>query len=87
MISAITANGTLRFAVYDGDTSAELFIDFCARPLYDADGPTHLLVDGHPAHCAATTKKFVASTDGMLRLAVLPGYIPELGPDEWSWQD
>lgn len=87
MISAITAKGALRFAVYNGNTSAELFIDFCRRLLHDTNGPAYLVVDGHPAHCAAATKDFIASTDGMLRLVVLPGYIPELNPDEWVRQD
>ena len=30
---------------------------------------------------------FVAGTDGMLQLFFLPGYSPELNPDEQVWND
>ena len=32
-------------------------------------------------------KKFVASTEGKLRMFFLPGYSPELNPDELVWND
>jgi transposase len=87
MISAVTAQGALRFAVYDGTLNAKAFIDFCRRLLHDAPGPVYLVVDGHPAHRATATKKFVAGTEGRLRLFFLPGYSPELNPDEWVWKN
>jgi transposase len=82
MISAVSAKGALRFAVYDGTTNAVTFTDFCKRLLHDAAGPVYLVVDGHPAHRAAVTKEFAASTEGRLRLFFLPGYSPELNPDD-----
>jgi len=87
MISAVSAKGALRFAVYEGTTNAATFTDFCKRLLHDAAGPVYLVVDGHPAHRAAVTKEFAASTDGRLRLFFLPGYSPELNPDEWVWKN
>jgi transposase len=87
MISAVTAQGALRFAVYDTTLTATVFIDFCSRLLHDAPGPVFLIVDGHPAHRATATKKFVAATGGRLRLFYLPGYSPELNPDEWVWKN
>lgn len=91
MISAVTAEGALRFAVYEGKLNAQVFVDFLKRLLHDApgglDGKVYLVVDGHPAHRATTTKEFVASTDGRLRLVFLPGYAPELNPDEWVWKN
>jgi transposase len=91
MISAITTQGALRFAVYQGNLNAEVFIDFLKRLLHDADAhagrPVDLVVDGHPAHRATATKEFVASTNGRLRLVFLPGYSPELNPDEWVWKN
>lgn len=50
MISAVTAKGALRFAVYDSTFTATVFIDFCTRLLHDADGPVFLILDGHPVH-------------------------------------
>ena len=80
MISAVSAKGALRFAVYEGNTNAATFIDFCTRLLHDAPGPVYLIVNGHPAHRATATKKFAASTGGQLKLFFLPGYSPELNP-------
>ena len=62
MISAVSAKGALRFAVYEGTTTAATFTDFCKRLLHDAAGPVYLVVDGHPAHRAAAAKEFTAST-------------------------
>ena len=47
--------------------------------------PVHLVVDGLPAHKTALVKDYVASTKGMLTLHFLPGYAPELNPDEQVW--
>jgi transposase len=87
MISAVSAKGALRFAVYEGNTNAATFTDFCKRLLHDATGPVYLIVDGHPAHRAAATKEFAVSTEGQLKLFFLPGYSPELNPDEWVWKN
>ncbi len=87
MVSAVTPKGALRFAVYDEKFTAKLFIEFCKRLLHDTDGPVYLIVDGHPTHRAKATKDFVASTHGRLKLFVLPGYSPELNPDEWVWKN
>src|SRR5919202_6174942 len=87
MVSAVTAKGALRFAVYDETFTANLFVDFCKRLLHDAGGPVYLIVDGHPTHRARTVKDYVAATDGRLKLFCLPGYSPELNPDEWVWKN
>jgi transposase len=87
MISVVPAKGALRFAVYEGSTSAAVFIDFCKRLLHDSPANVYLVVDGHPAHRAIATKEFAASTEGRLKLFFLPGYSPELNPDEWAWKN
>ena len=53
----------------------------------DTDGPVYLVVDGHPTHRSKLVKEFVASTEGRLRLFVLPAYSPQLNPDEWVWKN
>jgi transposase len=45
----------------------------------------HLVLDGLPAHKTNAVKTYVASTNGKLTLHVLPGYAPELNPDELVW--
>ena len=88
MISAVSAQGALRFAVYEGTTCAATFIDFCKRLLHDAAGPVYLIVNGHPAHRATAVKQYVTSTEGRLKLFFLPGYSPRrLNPDEWVWKN
>ena len=87
MISVVSAKGALRFAVYEGNTNAAVFIDFCKRLLHDSPANIYLIVDGHPAHRATATKQFATSTEGRLTLVFLPGYSPELNPDEWVWKN
>jgi transposase len=47
--------------------------------------PVHLVVDGLPAHKTMLVKNYVASTGGLLTLHFLPGYAPDLNPDELVW--
>jgi transposase len=87
MISAVAPDGSLRFSTYTGRFTSTEFIDFCKRLLHDAEGPVFLVVDGHPTHRSKATKQFVESTEGRLRLYTLPGYSPQLNPDEWVWSN
>src|SRR3954462_16033381 len=67
MLSAVSAQGALRFMIHEGTVNAAVFIDFCKRLLRDRPGPVYLVVDGHPAHRARATIEFVASTAGRLK--------------------
>ena len=87
MISAVTAQGLLRFSTYSGSFTAARFIEFCRKLIADTSGPVYLVVDGHPTHKAKVVKEFVASTLGRLKLFVLPAYSPQLNPDEWVWKN
>src|SRR3982751_2812303 len=86
LISAISARGALRFSVLAGTLTAAGFIAFLQRLLHDAQrtgaGPVFCIVDNHPAHRAKAVDRFVAPTDGGLRLHRLPAYSPPLNPDE-----
>lgn len=87
MISAVTAQGLLRFATYTGSFTAATFIDFAKKLLADSGGPVYLVVDGHPTHKAKKVKAFVESTHGRLKVFILPAYSPQLNPDEWVWKN
>jgi transposase len=87
MISAVTAQGLLRFSTYTGSLTGARFIEFARKLLHDAAGPVYLVVDGHPTHRSKAVKDFVAATDGQLKLFVLPAYSPQLNPDEWVWKN
>ena len=87
MISAITNRGALAFMVLQGKFRAPVFIEFLKRLLKQAKGKLYLIVDGHPVHQSAAAKRFVADRAARLRLILLPGYCPELNPDELLNQD
>jgi len=85
MISAVSPRGDFRFMVHDGAVNAGVFLTFLKRLMTGAEAPIFLIVDGHPIHKAAKVKRFVESTNGMLRLFFLPPYSPHLNPDEVVW--
>ena len=87
MISAITNKGALAFMVFTGKFVASGFVAFLRRLLKQAKGPVYLIVDGHPVHKSRLAKEFVARHGKRLRLILLPGYCPELNPDELLNQD
>jgi len=83
--SAINAKGGFWFATYKGGMSAELFIAMLKALLRHRKKPLFLVLDSLPAHKAKIVQDYVASTDGKLELHFLPGYAPELNPDELVW--
>jgi transposase len=85
MLSAISPRGELRFMVTEQRLSAGLFVEFLQRLLHRQTQAIFLIVDGHPVHRSAAVRRFVASTQGRLRLFSLPAYAPDLNPDEQVW--
>lgn len=83
--SAINARGGFWYCTYQGGLKAELFVTLLRKMMRRRTKPVHLVVDGLPAHKTALVKTYVASTKGMLTLHFLPGYAPELNPDELVW--
>ena len=70
---------------YEGGLSGELFVALLKKLMFNRKKPVHLIVDGLPAHKKAVVKDYVASTSGKLTLHFLPGYAPDLNPDELVW--
>lgn len=83
--SAVSAKGAFWFATYEGALSGELFVDLLKQLMHRRKKPVRLVVDGLPAHKKAIVKEYVASTNGKLTLHFLPGYAPDLNPDELVW--
>ena len=46
-----------------------------------------LIVDRHPVHRSAKVKRWLAANAGKIALFFLPGYSPDLNPDEFLNQD
>jgi transposase len=87
MISAITNKGALAFMVFQGKFKAPVFVEFMKRLLKQIDGRIYLIVDGHPVHKSGAATRFAANHSSRLRLIRMPGYCPELNPDELLNQD
>lgn len=87
MISALTNRGKLAFMVFSGRFTQTVFVGFLRRLLRHARRPLFLILDSHPVHVGAHTKQWVTRHRRRLRLFFLPGYSPELNPDELLNQD
>jgi transposase len=87
MISAITNKGALAFMVFQGKFKAPVFAEFMKRLLKQIDGRIYLIVDGHPVHRSGAATRFATLHASRLRLIRMPGYCPELNPDELLNQD
>lgn len=83
--SAVSSKGAFWFATYQGGLTGELFVSLLQELMHKRKKPVRLVVDGLPAHKKAVVKEYVASTQGKLTLHFLPGYAPDLNPDELVW--
>jgi transposase len=87
MISTVTNRGTLRFMVFKDGFNAGVFIKFMGRLLRTVEGKIFLIVDRHPAHKAGKTQRWLEAHTDRVRMFFLPGYSPELNPDEFLNND
>jgi len=87
MISAITNRGQLNFMVFKRRFCAEVFIDFLKRLTHQSKRKVFLIIDGHPVHKAGKVKKWLARKTKHIQVFYLPGYSPDLNPDEMLNQD
>lgn len=85
VLSAVSPRGRLWFRCYPGTLTAPRFSEFLAGLLHDVRGTIELVLDRHPAHVAAATRRFIHEHRGRLRVHFLPPYAPDLNPDEHVW--
>ena len=83
--SAVNSKGAFWFQTYQGGFTGELFAQLLKTLMYRRWKAVHLVGDGLLAHKKAAVKQYVASTNGKLTLHFLPGYAPDLNPDELVW--
>lgn len=84
-ISAVNPLGAFWYKVFTGRLNATTFRTFLHAFLRGRRQPVFLVVDGHPAHRAHLIAEFVQKQRGRLELHFLPGYAPDLNPDEFVW--
>ena len=87
MISAINNRGHLYFMVFKSRFDNVVFLGFLKRLVRQIDRKVYLIVDGHPVHHAARIKNWIEDHANRIHLIFLPGYSPELNPDELLNQD
>jgi transposase len=83
--SAVSAKGAFWFATYHGALNGESFVELLKKLMHRRKKPVRLVLDGLPAHKTKAVKTYVSSTQGRLTVHILPGYAPELNPDELVW--
>ena len=83
--SAVDARGDFWFEVYTERLNRQSFLRLLKNFLRGRRHPVYLVLDKHPAHIARDVANFVQSKKGRLELHFLPGYAPELNPDEFVW--
>jgi transposase len=83
--SVVSAKGAFWFAIYAGALDGELFVSLLKKLMAHRKKAIHLILDSLSAHKTALVRDYVASTGGQLALHFLPGYAPELNPDELVW--
>lgn len=84
-ISAVSPRGAFWYKVFTERLNATTFRAFLQAFLRGRRHPVFLVVDGHPAHRAGLIATFVQAQRGRLELHFLPGYAPDLNPDEFVW--
>jgi len=87
LMSTITNRGELSFMVFKQNFSGAVFIKFVRRLLRLRRRKVLLIVDRHPVHRSAEVQRWLARHAARLELFFLPGYSPDLNPDEFLNQD
>jgi transposase len=83
--SAVNAKGAFWFVTYKGGLNAELFVGMLKLLMRRRRTPLFLVLDNLATHKAKVVAQYVAATKGKLELHFLPGYAPDLNPDELVW--
>ena len=83
--SAVSSKGAFWFATYPGGLNGELFVTLLCQMMRGRRRPLHLILDSLPAHKTKAVMEYIAGLNGKLTLHYLPGYAPDLNPDELVW--
>jgi len=87
MISAISLRGKMSWMIFEGSMNSARFIEFLKELILDVKGKIFLIVDNVSYHKSAEVKTWVERHQNRIELFFLPGYSPDLNPDEWVWKN
>jgi transposase len=82
LISAVTNKDELRWMALDGAIKAPDLIRFLARLVRDTGQKVFLILDRLPVHRSARVRDWLVGREAEIEVFFLPGYSPELNPDE-----
>lgn len=85
-MSAITMEGKLLMIEQDRAFKGEDVVRFLKHVLREIPGKLLIVWDGSPIHRSRVVKEFLrARVAARIQLEQLPGYAPDLNPDEGIW--
>jgi transposase len=87
MMSSVTNLGHLSFLLFTERFTADVFIRFCRRLRRQRRRKVFLILDRHPVHRSAAVRDWLDANAERMRVFLLPGYSPELNPDEYLNND
>jgi len=86
-MSAITLDGKLYMTFQEQAFKGEDVVRFLKHLMGQIPGKLLVIWDGSPIHRGRAVKDFLSSgASGRLQLEQLPGYAPDLNPDEGVWK-
>jgi len=87
VISAVSPEGELFLQMQECAFDSAGVIGFLEQLLAQVDGQMVIVWDGAPIHRSKAIKQYLAEgAAARIHLERLPGYAPELNPDEGIWQ-
>lgn len=84
-ISAVNIYGAFWYETYTGKFTGAKFVELLKKFMRYRRRKVFLILDGHPSHKAKEVKSYLKSLNGKLEFYFLPGYSPDLNPDEFVW--
>ena len=86
-MSGITLEGKLYMLEQDRSFKGEDVVRFLKHLMHQIPGKLLIVWDGSPIHRSRAVKEFLASGASLrVRVEQLPGYAPDLNPDEGVWK-
>ncbi|TWP43571.1 transposase [Lentzea tibetensis] len=81
-VMSAVAPRALWFTVFTGRFTAPVFTAFLDRVARQAERKVHVIADRHPVHRSRAVRTWLAANTERVELHLMPGYSPELNPDE-----
>lgn len=82
-IATVSAQGTVRFKLYQGKFESGVMIEFLQRLVRGSKRKVFLILDRHPVHRSRAVQDWLSEHEAKIRVFFLPSYSPDLNPAEY----